>query len=75
MVFDRRTGDTYLVNAASVLVLTALQESSSGATEDELRACLSDMASPEDREQVHEAVREALIELHKIRLVERLEGD
>jgi hypothetical protein len=57
------------------LVLTVLRDSGSGAKEDELGACLSDMASPEDREQVHEAVREALIELQKIRLVERLEGD
>ena len=75
MVFDRRTGDTHLVNAASMLVLTVLHESGSAATEEELSTCLSDMASPEDREQVHEAVHEALIELQKVRLVERLEGD
>jgi len=33
------------------------------------------MVSPEDEEQVLEAVREALIELQRIRLVEQLEGD
>ena len=75
MIFDRRTGDTNLVNATSALVLTVLGDRNSGATEEALGACLSDMASPEDREQVYEAVREALIELQKIRLVERLEGD
>ena len=75
VVFDRRTGDTHLVSAPSQVVLAILRDSPFGATDAELGRRLSGMVSPEDEEHVLEAVREALIELQRIRLVEQLEGD
>ena len=74
-MFDRRTGDTHLISAPSQAVLSILRDRPLGATETELRQFLRDIAPPDDQEQVQDVVREALIELQRIRLVELLDGD
>lgn len=74
-MFDRRTGDTHLISVSSQVVLAVLRDRPFGATEADLERCLIDAVLPEDEKHVLEAVREALIELQRIRLVEQLEGD